>query len=57
MHDAADDAAIVHAFDAPYIRRQMRLDPRPLFVAQPEQLPAPESFPQRINGVSSEERR
>jgi hypothetical protein len=40
MHDAADDAAVVRPLDAPYIRRQMRLDPSPLLIAQPKQVPA-----------------
>jgi len=40
MHDAADDAAVVRPLDAPYIRRQMRFDSSPLFVAQPKQVPA-----------------
>ena len=35
MHDTADDAAVVRPLDAPYIRRQMRFDPSPLLVAQP----------------------
>jgi hypothetical protein len=34
MHDAADDAAIVHPLDAPDIPRQVRLDPLPLLIAQ-----------------------
>jgi hypothetical protein len=40
MHDPADDPAIINTLDATYIRRQMRLDPRPLLVAQPKQIPA-----------------
>jgi hypothetical protein len=36
MHDAADHAAIICSLDAAHIRRQMRFNPRPLFVAQPE---------------------
>jgi hypothetical protein len=39
MHDAADDAAIVDALNATYIRRQMRFDPLPLLVVQPKQIP------------------
>ena len=29
MHDAANDAAVIHALDATNISRQVRLDPRP----------------------------
>jgi hypothetical protein len=36
VHDAADHAAIVLPLDASNIRRQVRLDPLPLFVAQPK---------------------
>src|SRR5258708_23152883 len=41
MHDAADDAAIVHPLDAPDIPRQVKFDPLPLLIAQPKQLPPP----------------
>jgi hypothetical protein len=44
--NSADDAAIIHAIDTAHIRRQMRLDPRPLLVAQPEEISAHQSFPQ-----------
>jgi len=33
VHNAADDAAIVHPLDAPDICRQLRFDPLPLFIA------------------------
>src|SRR5882672_9784474 len=46
MHDAAYDAPVINSLDATNIRRQVRLDPCPLFVAQPEQIPAHESLPQ-----------
>ena len=46
MHNAANDAPIVRSLDAAYICWQMRLNPRPLFVAQPEQIPAHQPFPQ-----------
>jgi hypothetical protein len=46
MHDAANDAAVIDSLDPANIRRQVSLDPRPLFVAQPEQIPAHQSFPQ-----------
>jgi len=36
MNDAANDAAIIRALDTTDIRRQMRLDPPPLLVAQPK---------------------
>ena len=36
MHDATDHAPIVCSLLAPHIRRQMRLDPGPLLVAQPK---------------------
>jgi hypothetical protein len=40
VHDAADDAAIIHPLFAPDIRWQMGFDPIPLLIAQPEQIPA-----------------
>jgi hypothetical protein len=36
MHNAADNAPVVLALDASHVRRQVRLDPQPLFVAQPK---------------------
>src|SRR5258708_145960 len=45
MHDAADDAAIVHPLDAPDIPRQVKFDPLPLLIAQPKQLPAHDPNP------------
>jgi hypothetical protein len=36
MDDSADDAAVICPFDAPDVRRQARLDPRPLLVVQPK---------------------
>ena len=33
LHDPADDAAIIRPLNAPYIGRQVRFDPIPLFVA------------------------
>jgi hypothetical protein len=38
MHDPADDPTIIDLLYAPNIRRQMRLDPNPLLVAQPKQV-------------------
>jgi hypothetical protein len=45
MHDPTDHTPIVGSLDATHIRRQMRLNPRPLVVAQPEQIPAHQLFP------------
>jgi hypothetical protein len=52
VHNAADDAAIVHPLDAPYIRRQLRFDPIPLLIAQPKQVPAhdPDPLPKNESG-------
>ena len=50
MHDAADDAAIIHPIDTSDIRRQMRFDPVPLLVAEPEQVLAHDSDPQKESG-------
>jgi hypothetical protein len=36
VHDAADNPAIVLPLDPSHVRRQMRLDPLPLFVTQPK---------------------
>jgi uncharacterized protein len=38
MHDATDNAPIVCTLDASHIRRQMRLNPLPLLIAQPKQV-------------------
>jgi uncharacterized protein len=45
VHDAADDAAIIHPLDAADIRRQARFDPLPLLSAQPKQVPAHDPNP------------
>jgi hypothetical protein len=45
MHDAADNSAIVRPLDAPDIRRQVRLDPLPLLIAQPKQVVAHDPNP------------
>jgi hypothetical protein len=45
MHDPADDPPVVHAFDTAHIRGQMRLNPRPLLVAQPKQILAHDPDP------------
>jgi hypothetical protein len=46
MHDAADDAPIVRSFDPSHIRRQTRLDPPPLLIAQPKKVLAHHPDPQ-----------
>ena len=45
VHDPADHAPVIRALDTTHILRQMRLNPCPLFVAQPEQIPAHQFFP------------
>jgi hypothetical protein len=55
MNDAADDASIICTLHPTYIRRQMRLDPMPLLVAQPKEILAhdPSPFQKRIRIVLS----
>jgi hypothetical protein len=36
VHDTADDAAIIRSLNTADIRRQVRLNPIPLFIAQPK---------------------
>jgi hypothetical protein len=45
MHDPADHAAVVCPLDATDVSRQTRLDPRPLLIAQPKQIPAHDPDP------------
>ena len=45
MHDPADDPPIINPLNAAHIGRQMRLNPRPLLVAQPKQIPAHDPDP------------
>jgi len=45
MHNPADHAPSIRSLDTTYIPRQMRLNPRPLLVRQPEQIPAHQFFP------------
>jgi hypothetical protein len=56
MHDPADHPTIIDPLYAPNIRRQMRLDPSPLFVAQPKQVRAhdPDPLPKRIRIVGNQ---
>jgi len=58
MHDPADNPPIVHPLDAANIGRQMRLDPSPLLVAQPKQIPAHDPNPsaKRISIVLSQQK-
>src|SRR6516164_4049433 len=53
VHNAADDAGIVHPLDAPDIPRQVGFDPLPLLIAEPKQVPAhdPNPLPKRIGIV------
>ena len=57
MHDAANDAAVVHPLNATYIRRQTGCDPLPLLIAQPKQIlahdpdPLPKTNQDRIVGA------
>jgi hypothetical protein len=55
-HNAAEDTPIVLSPDALHVCRQVRLDPLPLFVAQPKQFPAHDPNPslERISIVLSE---
>jgi hypothetical protein len=53
MHDAADHPAIVNPFHIAHIGRQVRLDPSPLFVAQPKQISAPDPDPLSKNESGS----
>src|SRR5215471_6412842 len=50
VHDAADNAAIIHPLDTSDIRRQMRFNPLPLLVAEPEQVLAHSPDPQNESG-------
>jgi hypothetical protein len=47
VYDPADNPAIISPLHAANVSRQVRLDPSPLFVAQPKQIPAhdPDPFP------------
>jgi hypothetical protein len=53
MHDPTDNPAIIDPLHTANIRRQMRLDPGPLILAQPKQIPAhhPDPLPKRIRIV------
>jgi hypothetical protein len=52
MHNAADDAPIVHSLDTSHIRWQMGLDALPLLIAQPKQVPPHDPDPpKRIRSV------
>jgi hypothetical protein len=45
VYDPADHAPVVCSLDAAHIRRQMRFNPCPLLVVQPEQISAHQFFP------------
>jgi hypothetical protein len=45
VHDPTDYAAVIGALDTTHILRQMRLNPCPLLIAQPEQISAHQPFP------------
>src|ERR1700760_98931 len=45
MHDSADDPAIINPLNPANVGRQMRLNPRPLLVAQPKQILAHDPDP------------
>ena len=45
MHNAANHAPVINPLYTPNIRRQMRLDPSPLLVAQPKQVRAHDPDP------------
>jgi hypothetical protein len=51
MHDATDNAPIVCTLDASHIRRQMRLNPLPLLIAQPKQVLPHGPDPQNESGT------
>jgi hypothetical protein len=55
VYDAADDATIIYSLHTANTCRQMRLDPLPLLVAQPEKVPAhdPDFSKKRIRIVFS----
>ena len=58
VYNAADNAAIVLPLDTAHIGWQVRLDPLPLLVAQPEQISAhdPNPSPKRISIVLSQQK-
>jgi hypothetical protein len=45
VHNAADNAAIVHPLDTPDIRRQVTFNSLPLLIAQPKQVPTHDPNP------------
>jgi hypothetical protein len=59
MQNTADHPPIIYPFFAAHVRRQMRLDSRPLLVAQPEQIashrPLRDTAPQRITNRFAEQ--
>jgi hypothetical protein len=53
MHDAADDAAIVNPLHTANIGWQIRLNPSPLLIIQPKQIPAHNLDPSSKNESGS----
>jgi len=49
MHDPADDPTIIDPIHTANVGRQMRLDPSPLLIAQPKQIPAHDPDPPKAN--------
>jgi hypothetical protein len=47
VYDAADDPTIIYSLHSADIRRQMRLDPLPLLVVQPEKVAAHDPDPSK----------
>jgi hypothetical protein len=45
MDDAADDAPVIRSLDTSHICRQIRFDPLPLLIAQPEKVLAHDPNP------------
>jgi hypothetical protein len=45
VHDPADDPTIIDPIHTANVGRQMRLDPSPLLIAQPKQIPAHDPDP------------
>jgi uncharacterized protein len=56
MDDAADHPAIVRPRHTPDIRRQVALNPVPLLIAQPKQLPAHIPIPSKFESGSYSQR-
>jgi uncharacterized protein len=53
VHDTANDAPIIRSLNTADIRRQVRFDPIPLFIAQPKQVLAHDPNPPSKNESGS----